>query len=592
MRNRFILLPRDFSSTPDRDLGVFAAEQKKLITKNISVPKMAVIPLNTLKSIASANSIPTKISKVLVETNFKDPVACTKLKKTIRETITRAKIPQEILQELGEIYHTYFSGQKVLVFTSSTLPSVDKKVVAGDANLFSSLLSHWAESTIAALFKSNSKHIHPPLLSNSLVIQEVLQPTAHGVIYTKNPKTGIKTSICIVSNPTHKSRHDTTESEEYEVDVRTWNIISQPHTPKKEHRLETNRVIELAKIGSTIKRQHLEHKLIHWDLVRNSIVISYMENFHLSHTTHTEHQTMTKLYASAGNPQKAQDYSELSIAGIGYLKSEYTILSLGTHPQAVLNSGRKKLLIRSLEKTITTFTSVSTISHIIYKAFDVPSDDLSRLPHATSYESEEKNAWLGVRGAGKQLMQPELLKTEIEALKNVSKNKKCRLSLLLPFIRSSTELHRLLRLVKPHELQQSGIETWIQLATPEALMAIDTYPLQDVDGISIQLDTLVHLMTGTSPTHTYSEEYQVNPETLKRILKPFIDTLRSSIHKEMPIHIQMEQYNPDYARLAVALGVDAITIRPAVAPIAKACIMDTEAAPFRATPSNVQTTVL
>lgn len=594
MRNRFILLPRDFSSTPDRDLGAFASEQKKLLLKKISVPKIAVIPLNTLKSIASANSIPEKISKVLVETNFKDPVACTKLKKTIHDAITRAKIPHEILQELGETYHSYFSGEKVNVFTSNSTPYTKTNTISGDANVFSSLLEHWAESTTEAVFRSNSKHIHPPLLSNSIVIQEVVTPTAHGVLYTKNPKTGTKTSIVILSNPTHKSRHDASECEEYEVDVRTWNIISQPHGREnaKGHSLNKNRVIELAKIGNTIKKQHLEHKLIHWDLVRNEIVISFMEDFHLSHTHHADTKTMTKLYVSAGNPQRAREYTDLAISGIGYLKSEYTILSLGTHPSAVIQSGRKKLLVRSLEKTLTTFCSVPSVTHVIYKAFDVPSDDLSRFRHATSYESDEKNAWLGVRGAGKQLIQPEILQAEIEALKTVSTKKPCRLSLLLPFVRSASELHRLLRLIQPHTLKQAGIETWVQIATPEPLLSIENYPLEEIDGISIQVDTLANLVTGISPTHEYRSEYTVEAKTLKKLLKPFSDSIRNTAHKDIPIHLQMEQYNPEYTKLAVELGFDAVTTRPAVAPIAKACIMDTEAAPFRASSSTTQTTKL
>ncbi|MCA9369119.1 hypothetical protein KC721_02385, partial [Candidatus Woesebacteria bacterium] len=546
MKNRFILLPRDFSSTPDRDLGVFGTEQKKLLLKDIDIPKVAIIPLKTLKSIADANRIPDHISSVLSQTNFSDPVACTKLKKTITQTIEQAKIPREIIQELGEIYHRYFTGGKVAIFASSSLPNATHLQVKGDANVFQSLLHHWAASTIDTVFKTRTKHIHASLLSLSFVIQEVLTPTAHGVLYTQNPKTGIKTSVVILSNPGDHDRHNSPDCEEYEVDVRTWNIIKRPHGLRTAaHSLSDSRVVELAKIASTIKRQHLEHKLIHWDLVRNTIVISYMENFYYSHESHHTHSSMTNLYVSAGNPQNAGEYSELPIAGVGYLKSEYSILRFGSHPLSLLHGGKQKILQQSIEKTLAAFAAIPCITHIIYKAFDVSSAELLNFQHGATYESPEEEAWLGTRGAQKALQQPELLSFEIETLKKAAHSTPKRLSLLLPFVRSADELHRLIRLTEAHEIKKNGIETWMQIATLEPLLNIRQYSTEHLDGISIQLDSISNLILGISPTHPRRNEYHLDSQVLSEILRPFIQNIKKNHHGSIPIHIQMEQYNPE-----------------------------------------------
>jgi len=592
MKNRFILLPRDFSNTPDRELGVFGGEQKKLVSRGISIPKCAIIPLKTLKSIAAANSIPEKISKVLVTTNFNDPVACTKLKKVITESINSAKIPKEILQELGEMYHEYFTGSAVTIFSSDSYRKSAERKHSGDATVIKELLSVWAESTVHSLFRSNTRHIHPPLLSHCLVIREVLSPTFQGLAYTRNPKTGVKTSAYIVCDMITKNSHSSNQNEEFEVDVRTWNIIYRSHRNRKDSSiLNDNRILEIAKIANTIKKLHLEHKCIHWALSHNKVIVLDFEDFDLSEAHKQHHKTITQLYISAGNPQHAQEFAELPISGIGYLKSEYALLSLGLHPHAVIQSGRKNLIERAIVRTLSTFSAIPNISHIIYKAFDVPSEDLVKLDHATVYESDEQNSWLGVRGAGKALLQPALLETEIESLISFSKKNTTHISLLFPFVRSATELHRLLRLAQSRSLDRAGIETWMQIATLEPLLNILEYPLEHLGGISIQLDTVVQLLLGISPTHAYHDEYQLDPKVLKTVLQPFCTAVQKSSHKDVPIHIQMEHYNPDFAKLAIQLGVDAITVRPTVAPLAKACIIDTEAAPFRASSESSSKTI-
>lgn len=584
MENRFLLLPRDFSNTPNRELGVFGTEQKKLLSQNIATPKCAIIPLKTLKSIAAANSIPEKISKVLVQTNFNDPVSCTKLKNTISEAIHQAKIPREILQELGEVYHTFFAGESLSIFTANTRTSTTKEAVSGDANVFRKLLQVWAQSTISTLFRSNSRHIHPPLLAHSIVLHEITHPKLQGLLYTRHPKTGVKTSAYIVVGSPHDERGNApSEHISYEVDIRTWNIIFRPHSAASATPLlDDSRVVQLAKIANTIKKQHLEHKCITWELVRNTIVVSGFKDFYLQNAKDKAQTTITSLYISAGNPQLAPEYVELPIAGIGYLKSEYSLLSLGTHPLAIIKNGRKNLIERTIVRTLETFAQIPTVSHIIYKAFDIPSEELQKLSHATIFENDEQNSWLGVRGAGKALLQPALLETEIHALMSFSQKSNTRISLLLPFVRSASELHRLLRLTEASNLDRSRVETWMHIATLEPLLNIGTYPLEHINGISVQLDTVVHLLLGISPTHAYRSEYMLDPTVLESVLKPFFQTIHESLYSSLPIHIQMEQYDPTLAKVVIKLGADAITVRPAVAPLAKACIIDTEAAPFRA----------
>ena len=414
----------------------------------------------------------------------------------------------------------------------------------------------------------------------------MIEPTLHGVVYTRNPFTGVKTSVCIISNATTQPRSLLATAAQFEVDIRTWNIVSRPQR-NYTTALTDSQVIALARMAYAIKTQHLEHKCIHWDMVRGNPVVSHIEDFDVTLQLPTFQKTITQLYISAGNPHRVQDYKELPISGIGYLKSEYTLLQHGMHPLALLRSGKKKHIQNSITQTLQTFEPLHQVHHIVYKSFDVPSSELAQFKHATTYEPTETTPWLGARGAYKHLQQPELLVTELEAVNAFAATTQKHISFLLPFVRSATELHRLNTLCSKH-IRTQHFSLWAQLATPEPFLNPGAYPFAAIKGISIQLDTLVQLLLGVAPASEVTQQYHLESTVLKTILQPFMSYMKLQ-HPQVAIHIQMEHYTRSYAELAISLGCTALTVRPAVAPLAKACIIDTEAAPFLSTHTRITT---
>ena len=612
MKNRFVLLPRDFSKVPIRELGPFAAQQKKLQEYGFSVPKLAVIPLATLKTIASANAITEKLGKVLSSTEYHDPVSCTKLKKTVTSVLTTAKIPTEILQELSEMYHHFFSRSPVTILaegsTSQHQNVLQRKQVSGDATVFRSILELWAEHTLSTLFKTHSKHIHTALYATILTLQESVPAELHGLAYTKHPKTGAKNTVYIVCNAPDHDSSESNYSSTYEVDIRTWNIIKR-NIPKaaaspqlfslykKTPTLSDSQIIHIAKVTDKLKKQNLDHKVVSWNFTKNTVVITGINTFDPHEVRHsTPHRTMLELYTSAGNPDKSTAYRDLPISGIGLLKSEYSFLKFGVHPEALIKSGKQKLLESSVLQTLQRFDSFPHISRIIYKAFDIPSNDLRSFEHATTYESIETNPWLGSRGAFRQIHQPHIFELELKVLQAFAKESASKVALLLPLVRSAAELHLLQQKIKTKS-DTGALEIWLQLTTPENILNIAAYDLSDIAGVSFQIDSLVHMLYGLDPTNTaLTETYHPNTNFICTLITQAVTSIRrqqkNNLLKETPILFQMEHYNPRYIKLAVTLGITAVTVRPTVAPLAKACIIDYETAPLKKTSNTVSKVVV
>lgn len=320
-------------------------------------------------------------------------------------------------------------------------------------------------------------------------------------------------------------------------------------------------------------------------MLENNIAITAISDFAEYEHLDSEQKSITQVYASAGNPQRSATYTDLPIAGIGLLKSEYSILKYGTHPHALVRGHKRNLLKHSLIHTLQTFNSFPQIKKILYRSFDFPSNELSKLEHATTYESVEQNPWVGTRGAYKQLSQPDLFDLELETLKEYCQHSSTTIGLLLPFVRSPEELQRIIVKVAEAALPTPQFELWWQVTTPENILNASAYPVKKIDGISIQVDTLLQLLLGTDPTNSLLQEHYSAPiELLETLLETFIAQIQKSKKtarlEELPILLQMEQYNPAIVALAVKLGLTGVTVRPAVAPLAKACIIDYEAAPL------------
>jgi pyruvate, water dikinase len=301
--------------------------------------------------------------------------------------------------------------------------------------------------------------------------------------------------------------------------------------------------------------------------------------------------TATKIYISAGNPNKAREYITPVVDGVGVLRSEFVYAKFGTHPLTIIRSSEKKKLETALHEVISAYQSnqEGRTLPIIYRSLNFTSQEARSLAHSEAFEPQEMNPYLGFRGGIKLLQNFELLDFELTMIKNHLSKNGAPLGYMLPFVRTPGEFQLLHNHIKSYRLHQfPHYSLWLQVNTPENILHIAHYLKVPVDGFSINARSIHALLHGIDPDEPeiYSY-YPINAGALAQLLKPFVATIRQSphalrgnkLHPEIALHI--EDNRTELIELAVSLGLTAITVKPDFAQTAKHRIHEAEGSQLR-----------
>ncbi len=295
--------------------------------------------------------------------------------------------------------------------------------------------------------------------------------------------------------------------------------------------------------------------------------------------------TIIKTYISAGNPHKAAEYVTDYVDGVGVLRSEYTFASLGEHPKYLLNSKKRQQLKTALKKTIQAYRQTKKNLPLIYRTLDLTSQEFKALAYANTFEPDEPNPYLGYRGGLRTLNNFELLDLELEVLQEITSQNNVPLGLMLPFIRTPSELQLIENyLSKKHQFKPgSKIELYLQLNTPENVFQIDQYLRSHLDGISFNVKSIHALMHGVDPDNPdifplYPYDINLMEELMTKVIQAVKN--KNSHSKNMNLTIKsllhLEDNNLRLVEIAAKLGYDIITVKPEFAPRVKQRIREIE----------------
>ena len=304
-----------------------------------------------------------------------------------------------------------------------------------------------------------------------------------------------------------------------------------------------------------------------------------------THHSPATQATVIKTYVSAGNPHKATQYITNHVDGVGVLRSEYAFASLGEHPKYLLNSKKKHQLKNTIKKTIQTYRKTKKNLPLIYRTLDLTSREFKSLAFANSFEPNEPNPYLGYRGGLRILNNFDLLDLEVEILQEIALENNVPLGLMLPFIRTSSELQLITNyLSKKHHFKPgSKIGLWLQLNTPENIFQINHYLSSYLAGVSFNARSIHALMHGVDPDNPdIFSLYPYDINLMEKLLTMVSEAVKNknNHHENMyaptKVMIHVEDNNLRLVEIAAKLDYDIITVKPDFAPRAKQRIREIE----------------
>lgn len=277
--------------------------------------------------------------------------------------------------------------------------------------------------------------------------------------------------------------------------------------------------------------------------------------------------TATKVYLNLAEPEKAEEYSQLPVDGVGLLRAEFIIAGIGEHPKAMMARGASHEYVQKLAQGIGTIAQAFNPRPVVYRFTDFKTNEYKSLKGGEKFEEPENNPMIGYRGASRYIGDPEEFALEIEAIKAVRDGMDLKnLHVMIPFVRTVDEYVKVRDLMHQNNLrQEKDFKLWIMVEIPSNVIELERYIDEGIDGVSIGSNDLTQLTLGIDrdSAKLASEFDERYPAVLNSILH-VVRTCRKH-HVTCSICGQAPSVYPEITEAMVKAGTTSVSVAPDVA---------------------------
>ncbi|ADP76928.1 phosphoenolpyruvate synthase [Methanothermus fervidus DSM 2088] len=240
--------------------------------------------------------------------------------------------------------------------------------------------------------------------------------------------------------------------------------------------------------------------------------------------TKTPPITATEVKVNISIPEAAKKAAATGADGVGLLRTEHMILSMGVHPKKFIMEGKEEELIEELAKNILKVVDAFYPKPVWYRTLDAPTDEFRELEGGED-EPFEHNPMLGWRGIRRDLDEPEILKAEFKAIKKLCEQGYDNIGVMLPLVQHPDEVIAAKKIAREVGLEpHKDVEFGIMVETPSAALIIDDFIKAGIDFVSLGTNDLTQYVLAIDRnnelvSHLYSEEHPAVMKLVKNVIK-------------------------------------------------------------------------
>ncbi|MHA1594813.1 MAG: phosphoenolpyruvate synthase [Candidatus Baldrarchaeia archaeon] len=281
--------------------------------------------------------------------------------------------------------------------------------------------------------------------------------------------------------------------------------------------------------------------------------------------------TATKIYVNIAFPEIAEKVArETQADGVGLLRAEHMMVSIGKHPRKLIEEGGEQLMVDAFAEGIRKVAEAFYPKPVVYRFLDFKPDEFLELEGGKKYELEAghvgPNPMIGYRGAYRYIREPDIFRLELRAIKKVRDEYGLKnVWVMVPFVRTVEELREIKRIMKEEGLdpdEDPDFKLWIMVEVPSTVFLIDKFIEEGIDGVSFGTNDLTQLILGIDRNDASVQEiYDERNLAVLRALAYVIKVCKrygvtTSICGQAP-----SQYM-DYLEFLVRMGVTSISVNP------------------------------
>jgi len=279
--------------------------------------------------------------------------------------------------------------------------------------------------------------------------------------------------------------------------------------------------------------------------------------------------TGTKIYVNISIPDVAEKVArETQADGVGLLRAEHLMVSVGKHPRLLIEEGGEQKMIDAFAEGIRQVAQAFYPKPVVYRFLDFKPDEFLSLPGGEKYEEEAghvgPNPLIGYRGAFRYIKEPDIFRLECRAIKKVREEYGLKnVWVMVPFVRRVEEFAQAKKIMEEEGLKQGpDFKVWIMVEVPSTVLLIDKFIEAGIDGVSFGTNDLTMLILGIDRDDAAVQEiYDERNLAVKRAISHVIRTCKkhgvtTSVCGQAPSNY------PEMVEFFVKEGATSISVNP------------------------------
>jgi pyruvate,water dikinase len=279
--------------------------------------------------------------------------------------------------------------------------------------------------------------------------------------------------------------------------------------------------------------------------------------------------TATKIYVNISLPELAEKVErETHADGVGLLRAEHMMLSVGKHPRLLIEEGGGEKMVDAFAEGVRKVATPFAPRPVVYRCLDFKPDEFLGLPGGEKYEHEAghvgPNPLLGYRGCFRYVKEPDIFRLECQAIKKVREEYKLtNVHVMLPFVRTLEDFRNAKKILEEEGLKRGpDFKLWIMVEVPATVLLIDKFVDEGIDGISFGTNDLTMLILGIDRDDASIQE--IYDERNLAVLRAMSHVIRVCNEKGVTTSIcgQAPSNYPEVVEFLVREGAVSMSVNP------------------------------
>jgi len=273
--------------------------------------------------------------------------------------------------------------------------------------------------------------------------------------------------------------------------------------------------------------------------------------------------TATRVKVNVSIPDAAERAAATGADGVGLLRIEHMILSLGKTPDQYIEDNGVEAYIERIAEGIERVADEFYPRPVRARTLDAPTDEFRQLEGGEN-EPDEHNPMLGYRGIRRSLDQPDVFKHELEAFRRVYDRGYDNVEIMLPLVNDASDVEAARTL-----MEEAGIDTtkrnWgVMIETPAAALTVDALADSGIDFASFGTNDLTQYTLAVDRNNeNVADRYDEMHPAILRLIGDTIEACReegvdTSICGQAGSDPEMAQYLVEKGITSISANIDAV----------------------------------